>query len=150
MNIVVQRFRCGKNATQGILYVDQKFECFTLEDVFHEKKVPKETRIPSGTYTVSLADYGDMNARYRVRFGTLHKGMVMLNNVPGFTGILIHMGNDKTHTEGCILVGNLANAVNETILESEVSYIKIYNLMAAELIAKRPVTITILDEKLGE
>ena len=62
-------------------------------DIF-KVKVQDETAIPSGRYEVIL----NMSNRFK-------KYMPLLLNVPNFSGIRIHAGNTKEHTEGCILVG---------------------------------------------
>nr|DAV06132.1 MAG TPA: hypothetical protein [Bacteriophage sp.] len=50
--------------------------------------------------------------------------MPLLNNVPGFSGIRIHVGNVHKDTEGCILVGK--NKVVGKVLESKDTYKKLY------------------------
>lgn len=88
--------------TLGALYVDTFWECYTLEDAVREIpgvrvakwKVPGGTAIPAGVYKVTLED--------SPRFGP---DTLTINDVPGFTSIRIHAGNDIDDTEGCILVG---------------------------------------------
>lgn len=102
MEIRVDRNRFYPNRTVGQLYIDDNFFCFTLEDTMREVegqpvakwKVYGETAIPQGRYKITLAD-------------TLHFGpdTMFVNNVPGFTGILIHSGVTEKDTLGCILVG---------------------------------------------
>lgn len=85
-------------STIGELYVNNQFECYTLED--HDrlskgrKKVPGVTAIPKGTYSVSIS--------YSPRF---KRQLPLLKDVPGFSGIRIHPGNTAKDTEGCLLVG---------------------------------------------
>ena len=81
-------------STIGELYVDDQWECFTLEDVVRETKIPNETAIPEGKYRVITT--------YSERFKRV---LPLLLDVPGFTGIRIHSGNDNSDTSGCILVG---------------------------------------------
>lgn len=147
MNILIQRLRNGTNATQGALYIDGKFYCGTLEDVRRPVKIPKETRIPAGTYTICLANWGDMNTRYAKKFGPIHKGMLLLNNVPGFEGILLHMGLDKSHTEGCILLGGQTDWMAETQLKSDEAYLLVYSEVIKHLVAKGLVKVTVRDEQ---
>ena len=40
----------GKDATNGMLFIDGMFECYTLEDQYQAVKVMHETCIPEGTY----------------------------------------------------------------------------------------------------
>ncbi len=81
--------------TEGVLYVDGVFECFTLEDPTRDNKIPGETAIPAGRYPVIV----NKSQRF-------NKLMPLLLNVPKFDGIRIHAGNDRDDTEGCILVGD--------------------------------------------
>lgn len=99
MEIKVQRFKKDKY-THGVLTIEgDVFECYTLEDKVREGdifkvKVQNETAIPAGRYEVIL----NMSNRFK-------KYMPLLLNVPNFSGVRIHSGNTKDHTEGCILVG---------------------------------------------
>lgn len=146
MEITILRFSQKQSATTGILFIDDTFQCFTLEDVFREVKVPGKTRIPSGRYKISLANWGDMNDRYLKKFGAeFHKGMLILHDVPKFTGILIHMGNTPEHTEGCILVGSTSNPELGTITSSEEAYRRIYPPIRDAIITKKDVWVTVND-----
>jgi hypothetical protein len=81
-------------STIGDLLIDGKFYCYTLEDMYRDKKIKKVTAIPYGTYEV-IINFSD-------RF---QKPMPLLLNVPNFEGIRIHNGSTADHTEGCILLG---------------------------------------------
>lgn len=91
--------------TFGDLYIDGEFYCHTLEDTYHEVKIPGHTRIPSGRYRVCLRTEGTFHEKYRTRFWHMHRGMLWLQNVPEFKWILIHPGNSHRDTQGCILPG---------------------------------------------
>lgn len=105
MEIKIIRFSSNEDATLGLLYVDSKFYCYTLEDQHQKVKVKGETRIPPGDYDLELRDEGGMTKRYADRFD-FHAGMLWLRNVPEFEYIYIHVGNNDDHSEGCILVGD--------------------------------------------
>lgn len=80
--------------TLGQLYIDHEFVCDTLEPpVVPNARHPKGC-IPQGWYNVSVS--------MSPHFGRL---LPLLHMVPGFEGIRIHAGNNREHTEGCILVG---------------------------------------------
>jgi len=116
MKLLLQRISSNRDSTLGVLYMNTlstyeigtrvfKFLCFTLEDEYRETKVYGETRIPQGIYDVCLKQTGGFHDRYRTRFLKIHKGMLHLQNVPGFTDILVHCGNTDEHTAGCLLLG---------------------------------------------
>lgn len=95
MLIEVKRFEFGTKYTIGRMYVDNVYECFTLEDAVRTgAKVDGKTAIPLGTYNVIITH----SNRFK-------KELPLLENVPNFTGIRIHTGNTSENTEGCILVG---------------------------------------------
>lgn len=94
MNILLRRIWYSDQSTTGCLYLDNIFECFTLEDVVREEKVMGQTAIPAGKYRVVIDD----SWRFK-------RPMPHILDVPNFTGIRIHPGNTAYDTAGCILVG---------------------------------------------
>ena len=95
MNIKVRRFEFGTTYTIGKLYIDDVYQCFTLEDKVRDgEKIDGQTAIPYGTYSVVI----DHSNRF-------NRDMPHILNVPGFEGIRIHSGNTSADTEGCLLLG---------------------------------------------
>lgn len=95
MDLFLKRAPSTAACTLGRLYVNDVFECFTLEDVVRQgPKVRGKTAIPAGRYQVANT-FSDRFQRY----------LPLLLNVPGFKGIRIHPGNTAADTLGCILVG---------------------------------------------
>ena len=106
MKLTVVRTQFGADATNGLLFINGIFECFTLEDEVRDVKVHSETAIPLGEYEIKLRTVGGFHAKYTERYGAaFHKGMLELQDVPNFQYILIHTGNTDQHTAGCLLVG---------------------------------------------
>jgi hypothetical protein len=107
MELMVNRDVFTEDSSLGQLFIDDEFECYTLEDKFREVegelpevwKVKGETAIPLGRYEVQLL----LSPRFG--FVTPH-----LLNVPGFSEIEMHPGNTDKDTEGCILVGTQRDA----------------------------------------
>lgn len=148
MDLDLIRFSSGKNDTLGLLYIDRVFQCYTLEDEFRTEKVMGKTRIPEGKYELKLRKEGEFHQRYAQRFPAFHKGMLHLQNVPGFTYVLIHIGNDEDDTAGCLLVGNSSksNVTSKGFIgESTKAYRFIYPKIANELELGHEVFITIKD-----
>ena len=109
MKLEVLRISSQSDSTNGILFdttKGRKFLAYTLEDEYRDTKVKGETRIPAGTYKIKLRKEGGFHGRYTTKYGSMHKGMLHVQDVPGFEYILIHTGNTDEHTDGCLLVGN--------------------------------------------
>ena len=109
MKLEVLRISSQSDSTNGILFDTtngRKFLAYTLEDEYRETKEKGETRIPAGTYKIKLRKEGGFHGRYTTKYGSMHKGMLHVQDVPGFDYILIHTGNTDEHTDGCLLVGN--------------------------------------------
>lgn len=109
MELEVFRFSSQKDSTLGIMSLRDngpKFLCFTLEDEYRTEKVYGKTRIPNGRYSVGLRTEGSFHKIYKKKFPDIHKGMLWVKDVPGFSYILIHIGNRGEDTAGCLLVGN--------------------------------------------
>ena len=152
MELEVLRISSQKDCSLGLLFdssgASREFLCFTLEDEFRDSKVRGKTRIPAGTYAITFRKEGGFHQKYAQTFKAIHKGMLWVRNVPGFEYILIHGGNDHTHTEGCLLVGDqlTQNLTRSGFLgASQPAYSRIYPKIAAELEAGRPVNITYID-----
>lgn len=122
MELLLERKYLKSNYTIGNLSINGKFFCNTLEDKNRdlnkngrfdngEQKVYAQTCIPFGTYEIKMT--------YAPKF---KRELPWLQNVPSFTGILIHRGNTHEHSAGCILVGEnkiKGQVINSTKYEQE-------------------------------
>ena len=106
MKIKVLRISMQKDSTNGLMFIDDKFVAYTLEDEERAQKVYAETAIPRGTYEIKFRKEGGFHNRYAKKYSDIHKGMLELQDVPNFEYILIHPGNTDENTAGCILVGD--------------------------------------------
>lgn len=135
MQILVDSFFSDDTTTLSLVSVDGEFVCFGLEDPGQLTKIPGKTRIPEGTYQVSVRTHGGFHSRYANRYDW-HMGMLQLMDVPGFTDILIHIGNTHKDTEGCLLVGQgcvTSGAVS--LVNSAVAYEKLYKKVISAALA---------------
>lgn len=105
MELVLQRSFFGMGFTEGKIFIDGEFECYTVEDADRHlevngcgKKVQNQTAIPRGRYELII--------RFSNR---LKKHLIAVTGVPCFSGILIHSGNSSKNTEGCVIVGSINN-----------------------------------------
>jgi hypothetical protein len=145
VKLQVVRTQFGRDATNGLLFIDGLFECYTLEDQYQEVKVMHETCIPEGTYDIKFRTVGGFHERYKKRYGNSHYGMLHLQDVPGFTYILIHSGNTDEHTSGCLIVGETQQDLDVSedgfVGSSGKAYVKLYDKIAKQLLIGNPVTI---------
>ncbi len=94
MNLKLIRKFPSDECVIGELYVNNKFECYTCEDIERAVKIAGVTAIPRGIYEVVIT----FSDRFK-------KQMPLLVNVPNYAGVRIHPGNTAADTEGCILPG---------------------------------------------
>jgi len=145
VKLTVVRTQFGTDATNGLLFIDGLFECYTLEDQYQAVKVMHETCIPEGTYDIKFRKTGGFHAKYSERYKNAHYGMLHIQDVPNFTYILIHTGNTDEHTSGCLIVGetqqDLEVSKDGFIGSSTVAYKKMYSKVASQLLQGKDVTI---------
>ena len=145
MKLTVVRTQFGTDATNGLLFINGIFECYTLEDQYQAVKVMHETCIPEGTYDIKFRKTGGFHAKYTERYKNAHYGMLHIQDVPNFTYILIHTGNTDEHTSGCLIVGetqqDLEISKDGFIGSSTVAYKKMYAKVAGQLLQGKKVTI---------
>ena len=152
MELEVLRFSSQGDSTLGMLFdiTDncRNFLCFTLEDEHRDVKVRSETRIPAGTYKLELRKVGGFHGRYASKYGSMHKGMIHVQDVPGFEYILWHTGNNDKHTAGCLLLGDTSqqNITKEGFIgSSTVAYKRVYPLIASAIESGEEVKVEYID-----
>lgn len=152
MKLEVLRISSQKDSSNGILFdvtEGRKFLCYTLEDEYREDKIKGETRIPAGTYKITLRKVGGFHGRYEKKYGEMHKGMLWVRDVPNFEYILIHTGNTDEHTAGCLIVGSSQQtnfgSSDGFIGASTTAYKRIYPAIAKALEEGEEVTIQYID-----
>ena len=80
MELTLKRDILADGYTLGLLSVDGKHYCYTVEDKVREGvKIPGKTAVPYGRYKVIV----NMSNRFK-------KLMPLLIDVPGFEGVRIH------------------------------------------------------------
>ena len=143
MKLIVDRYNSESDYTDGLLFIDGKFECFTIEDEYREVKVKGETRIPDGTYKIELRTVGGFHNDYSSKYGSsFHKGMLWVKDVPNFEYILIHTGNTDEDAAGCLIVGSTADNKKGFIGASVSAYKSLYPKVLKAIQNNEEVTIT--------
>lgn len=148
MKITLKRINNNNESTIGLLYINDIFQCFTIEDAFRKNKIIGKTRIPAGFYKMELRNEGGLTKKYASKYGTMHKGMLWLRRVENFKYVYIHVGNTAKDSEGCILVGDTLNnnsITNGFCGHSSNAYKRIYPKIA-NAIGKEYTYIDVIDE----
>jgi len=147
MNIKLFRYSSQSRSTLGVMLLNNKFQCYTLEDSFREEKIKNITRIPNGKYEIKLREFGGHYEKYINKYEG-HEGMLWLQDVPVFENILIHIGNRDEDSSGCILVGSTANNNSKEkgfISNSTEAYLDMYFKVLKSFQKGKRVFITIKD-----
>lgn len=137
MKLTLKRIALKPNYTIGRLFIDGKYFSDVLEDAVRKVKIKNETAIPYGTYKITL---DVVSPRFKNRIWAKPYGgkIPRLINVPGFDGVLIHPGNTKDDTSGCLLVGK--NTIVGRLTDSQSTFHK----LMAELKGQKNIIIEII------
>ena len=96
--LLVREIRNPKQTHGRLFKINEKgereFICYTLEDVERDVKIKGQTAIPTGKYTVIVT----MSPRFK-------KDLPLILNVPNFSGVRFHGGNNENDSKGCPLLG---------------------------------------------
>lgn len=138
MKLTLKRIALKPTYTIGKLYIDGTYFCDTCEDKVRdnnrdgdlddigEGKVYGQTAIPYGTYRVVMNVQSPKYSQ-RASYAWCKGYLPRLVDVPHFEGILIHSGNDATHSAGCILVGE--NKVRGQVINSMATLKRLVNIL---------------------
>lgn len=149
MQLTLVRTDRQPNYTAGSLFINGEFFCYTLEDKdrgltsdmsledIQSKKIYGKTAIPKGVYFI---DMNTVSTKFKDRlWAKPYDGKLpRLLDVPGYEGILIHIGNTVEDTSGCILVGT--EYFNGVLKNSATAFT---SLMSVLTNTKEPIIITI-------
>lgn len=126
--IKVERFLHHPDCEISRVYVRDKFFCFSIEDAARTTKIKGETCIPLGVYNLGTR----FSPHFSPKFG---HDMIWVQNVPNYEFILIHTGNTKKDTEGCLILGKTIGVLNglDAVLTSKPTYLSFYDAVIADI-----------------
>ena len=139
MEIVVYRRYKKAEYCIGDMLIDGKWVANVLEDTdrglddkmkewqIRNKKIPTRTDIPTGKYEVDMSTVSPRFSQKQFYKDVCQGKVPRLKNVKGFSGILIHVGNEHSHSDGCLLCG--LNKVRGGLTDSKETFKKVYALM---------------------
>ena len=134
--LTINRSIFTEKSTIGELWLDGRFQCYTLEDTCRQKKIAGVTAIPAGHYQVTI----NFSEKFK-------RDMPLLLNVPNFDGVRIHWGNKAEDSEGCILVGKGKDA--DFISSSKAAFDELFPIIQTKLNAG-PLFVSILGGNIQE
>jgi len=155
MKVKVYRLKSDDDASVGILSIDGKVICGTVEDEYRTEKKAGETRVPAGIYKIGLRTEGGFHNRYSKKFPEFHEGMLCVYNSDNwkikapsmsFQYILIHLGNHEGHTSGCLLVNYGIDFKSLRGSNSAGAYKDVYVVVLNALKSGEEVTIEYIDQ----
>ena len=153
MRLQLKRIYTCKDYTIGHLYINGEYIMDTIEDTDRmlDSNMPLEqilnikkknmTAIPTGTYNILMDVVSPKYSKKQYYLDICGGKVPRIENVPGFSGILIHVGNTAADTAGCLLVGY--NKAKGMVLNSKSAFEKLYPLLKAAYNRKESITITI-------
>ena len=152
MELKLKRIALRDTYTIGRLYVDNHYFCDTCEDRVrdynkdgdlndpNEQKVYGKTAIPYGRYEITMKVQSPKYSQ-RASYAWCKGYLPRLLNVPHFDGILIHSGNDETHSYGCLCVGE--NKIKGKVINSMETLKRLYRLLKSASDMGEKIWITI-------
>ena len=140
MELKLVRITLQKTYTEGELWVNGKFFCFTIEDKVRAKaglwkkilKVYAQTAIPYGRYPVLVT----WSNRFK-------RQLTAILNVPDFEGIRIHNGTSELSSAGCPIVSYARNGPGKLKQDSNAMNMLCDLVLAAQ--QKEKIFITIVE-----
>lgn len=152
MELKVKRKAKRETYVIGDLSIDEVFFSNTLEDTdrgltsdmsdeeIKEIKQKGITAIPTGRYKVVMNVQSPKFSKYK-QYEFCKGYLPRLVDVPGYEGVLIHIGNYPKDTDGCILVGK--NTVKGAVMESTATFKKLHDILKNADEAGQDIYITI-------
>jgi len=139
------------DTTIGMLYVNDQFYCYTLEDTGKRTDNPAEVRIPAGSYPISFSKQNDeMTLSYRAKYPSWFGKHLQLSQVPKHDAVYIHHGGShRDTTQGCILVSDSIQAIgtDTELTNSMLTFQRLYQFVSQQLAAGTAHRISIYDEQ---
>lgn len=148
MDLILYRFTSDRDTSLGLLFLEDAWECFTLEDEYRVTKVAGKTRIPAGRYRVDLLrEETPLTLKYREKYPWFGFHLE-LKDVPEFDRVYIHIGNWHTNTRACILVGSSCDSKGapDSVGNSTATFKLLYMKLKPRLEAGEEIWLRIIDE----
>ena len=156
MELKLHRIALKNEYTIGKLYINEEYECDTLEDKVRdynkdgdlndagEGKVYGKTAIPYGRYEITLDVVSPKFSKYEFYTNVCGGRLPRLLNTPHFEGVLMHVADGYKGSEllmGCIGVGR--NLIKGGLLNGKEAFAKLYQRLKVASDSGEEIWITI-------
>lgn len=150
MKLELKRIARRDTYTIGRLYIDGVYFCDTCEDKdrglkadmpldqIKSIKVAGETAIPEGEYGITLNVKSPRFSRLKA-YASILGFLPRLIDVPGYEGVLIHIGNSAKDSAGCILVGK--NKEVGKVMDSTATFWTLYKILDSATNRREKITL---------
>lgn len=141
--IKVYRYLTTSESTLGLMYINNQFFGYTLEDTKRNEKLPGETRIPKGIYKLKIQETDTpLTLKYRKKYPWFNNH-IHIDEIPGYRNVYIHVGNTAKDTAGCLLLGTGIGP--NQITQSIPCFQKFYEMIYPKLQAKEEYEIEFIE-----
>lgn len=130
MELYLKRHTYSENYTLGNLtFANEDISIPTVEDKVRPngEKVYGETAIPAGRYKVSLDVVSPKFSQYPFYMEVCEGKLPRLQDVPGFSGILLHCGINEENSLGCPIL----NKRNGSLEKSKEYFRKMMEILSS-------------------
>lgn len=146
--LTLLRYLDDGNTSLGLLYLGKQFFCYTLEDTHRDEKLPGGTRIPEGTYPLSInRSLTNLTKKYRSRFPWFEYH-IEIDGIPNYDLVYIHIGNSHQDTRGCLLIADGVNTGSgeKMVTHSRRAFERFYKKIYPKIASQENLEIKILNE----
>lgn len=143
-----RRYSDDGDTSLGLLYIDEHFYGYTLEDTFNVNTIAGRARIPEGIYMIDFHQEASPFTKQYQKTRSWFSWHLQLKNVEGFKNVYIHNGGTHEDSKGSILISKgLDISDSRTFLQgSKETFEEFYGIISDYLNADTPVRIEVLNE----
>ena len=150
MELQLHRYKTNQLGTQGLLLINNKYFCHTLELPWLNNKTYVSCIIAGRYKLIQRTESGKAKRQkyfYKGRplENIMSNGMIEISGIPGRSMILIHKGNSTNDIQGCVLIGEniITYPSSSRVHTSQKAYERFYPIVMGELLKGKDVYIDI-------
>lgn len=153
MEIKIKRIAKRPLYTIGRVYINGQYVCDSIEDKdrgltdsmtesqIKKIKIKDQTAIPTGTYNLTMKVKSVRFSQKDYYKKYCNGYLPRIENVKGFSGILMHRGTDQNSSSGCIILGY--NTIVGKVTNSQKAFETVYRMLKSASDKGEKITIII-------